>query len=487
MLRRSFGLFVLALAVIAGACGPSGSGQADDVPGDDGDGGGGVDSAQADGAETDAGPDTDAVTAYPDAAPFDGTPACTDWMCATPIPDGCMVGTSDVCNDGLDNNCNGQVDEGCNCSAGAVQQCFLGPPGHRGRGACVDGMQTCQEGGEFDSWGPCNGGIRPTNEACDSVDNDCNGCADDNPACCVVELSCPSSMPDGDPFTPYVINGTMFYSGAVTSWQWTVTGGPCDQLLAQTAGAPTFTLAGQTTSTLTFTPKLSGDYTVTVRITAADGTVYMCTFIIHIRGPGLRIEQCSNRTGDTDIDLHLHRPDTAASGWYYTANADTCFYGNCKAGASGTGLANWGYANSPLAECNRGPEGAAWTLLGYCRNPRLDIDSIRANGVPENINVDTPQNGKTYRVMVNYFSGTGAAQPLVNIYCGGYLKATYGQAPDTVPGFDVSGANSTGDMWRVVDVTPVVVGGVTTDCTLTPLHAPGMTSGYWVDTTPRTY
>ena len=76
---------------------------------------------------------------------------------------------------------------------------------------------------------------------------------------------------------------------------------------------------------------------------------------------------------------------------------------------------------------------------------------------------------------------------MVNIYCGGYLKATYGQAPDLVNGFDVSGSNSSGDMWRVVDVTPIVSGGVTTDCTLTPLHPPGQTSGYWVGTTPRTY
>ena len=29
----------------------------------------------------------------------------------------------------------------------------------------------------------------------------------------------------------------------------------------------------------------------------------------------------------------------------------------------------------------------------------------------------------------------------------------------------------------------VVVGGVTTDCTLAPLHAPGMTTGYWVTNT----
>jgi hypothetical protein len=296
-------------------------------------------------------------------------------------------------------------------------------------------------------------------------------------------------MPDGDPFTPYVINGTNFYSGAVTSWQWTVTGGPCDQLFLTTTNPvrQSFTLAGQNTSTLTFTPSLSGDYTVTVRITAADGTVYMCTFIVHIRGPGLRVEMCSDRSATTDIDTHLHRPDTPASGWFSFTSADTCFYGNCKATQFGT-PANWGYANSPLAECQGGPEGMQWMTLGYCRNPRLDIDSINGNGIPENINVDVPQDQKTYRVMVNYYGGGAqVAHPLINIYCGGRLRATYGQAPDVVMGFDQSGANSSGDMWRVADVTPTVVGGVTTDCTITPLHPPGMMSGYWVGTTPRTY
>ena len=476
-LRPSFHLVVIVLALVAAACGAS-------SPADDDDDDGNGDAGQVDAVEVDA-VQIDAVTAYPDARPFDGNPQCTDWQCANPLPDGCMIGTSDVCNDGLDNNCNGQVDEGCNCNAGAVQQCFLGPPGHRNQGACVDGQQTCLEGGEFDSWGPCNGGIRPIEEACDSVDNNCNGCADDHPDCCVVSLICPSSMPDGDPFAPYVIDGTMFFSGAVTSWQWTVTGGPCDQLLAP---ATSYTVSGANTSQLTLTPTLSGDYTITVTITAADGTVYTCTFIVHIRGPGFRIEMCSDQTGNTDIDLHLHRPNTDASGWFYAAGVDTCYYGNCKSYGGGAITPNWGYANSPLSECSGGPEGPGWTTLGYCRNPRLDIDSIYNENTPENINVDTPQNGARYRVMVNYYGGGSlVAHPMINIYCGGRLRATYGQAPDLVTGFDQSGGDSSGDMWRVVDVTTTVMGGITTDCLLEPIHPPGMTSGYWVSPTPRGY
>ena len=38
-----------------------------------------------------------------------------------------------------------------------------------------------------------------------------------------------------------------------------------------------------------------------------------------------------------------------------------------------------------------------------------------------------------------------AVHPMVNVYCGGRLAATYGGAPDLVPGFDQSGLNDTGE------------------------------------------
>ncbi len=483
------------VALVTAGCG-NGSG-------DDGGGGGSdaradatadaavVDAAVIDATPTDATP-TDAATDAPTDAPVDAaTDAAIDAMdtdptlCATPVDDGC--GPSEVCGNGVDDNCNGAVDEACACSSGSVQACHRGPPGRRGVGACVDGMQTCMGTGAVPTWGPCTGGISPVPETCDHQDNNCNGCVDDDPTCTVVALACPGpgDLPDGQPFQNYVINGAGFFTGMVQSWQWDVTGGPCDQLFLTTTNPLTqsFTLAGQNTSSLTFRPSLSGDYTVHVRITAVGGMVYDCTFIVHIGGPGLRVEQCSDRTSSTDIDLHLHRPDTTTQ-WATLANGttsqDDCHFRNCKSTANPA--VTWGYANSPLAECVGGPEGVQWQALGFCRNPRLDIDSIDVNGRPENINVDTPQNGGTYRVMVHYWAGSGAAHPLVNVYCGGHLRGTYGQAPDVVPNFDSSGS-TTGDVWRVVDATPAVVGGVTTDCTLAPLHPPGMATGYWVSNT----
>ena len=481
-MRTRLSWFVILITAVAwvGCSSPSPSDDDDD---DDVD-------ARPDGMSTDGpvdGPDIDAEIDAPIDAMETDARICDDLTCTTPVDDGCT--TTEVCNNGSDDNCNGQVDEGCLCTPGAVQACHRGQPGRRHVGACVDGMQTCTGSGEFTMWGPCTGGISPGAEACDSQDNNCNGCVDDDPSCCIVELACPGpgDLPDGQPFQNYVIDGTQFFSGTVQSWSWDVTGGPCDQLLLTTTSpvVQSFTISGQTTSMLTLRPTLSGDYTVHVRITAVGGTVYECTFIVHIAGPGLRIEQCSDRTAQTDIDLHLHRPGTTTQ-WATlpsgATNPDDCHFRNCKSSASSATAPNWGYPNSPLSECVGGPEGATWMTLGYCRNPRLDIDSINDNGVPENINVDIPQNNGTYRVMVHYWGGTGASHPLVNVYCGGNLRGTYGAAPDVVPNFDSSGS-TTGDVWRVVDATPTVVAGVTTDCVLTPLHPPSMTTGYWVTNT----
>ncbi len=437
----------------------------------------------------------------------DGASTCgTDWMCLNPVGNGCTGNPNDPetdCN-GLDDDCDGTVDDGCGCTPGAVQSCFAGPPGKRGVGACQDGQQVCQGSGEFTHWGPCTGGIVPGAEACDTLDNDCNGCADDNPACCTVNLNCPGpgDMPDGQPFQDYVIDGTNFWAGPATSWSWTVEGGPCDRLLQATSGNTSYTLSGQNTSTLTFHPTLSGDYTITVTIQTAGGPV-SCTFIVHISGPGLRFELCWDTTGSADLDLHVHRDGTTTP-WFTTnvnnsnVNPDDCYYMNCTAQSffcstipilCPSDQVNWGaqYSNSPISECSGTPSGADWTSYGGCHNPRLDIDNIDTAGVPENVNVNVPLDGSTYRAMVHYYGGSVATHPLVNVYCGGVLKATYGATPDVVNGFASGGGFGAGTMWRVVDVTTMVTGGVTTDCTTTLLHPSAGSTDYWVTNNDRSY
>ncbi len=419
-------------------------------------------------------------------------------VCPSPIAAGCVAevqeGTFGLCN-GLDDDCDGSVDEGCSCVPGEVQPCFAGPPARRNRGACQDGMQQCQRGpGEFGGiWGECSGGISPSAEACDGIDNDCNGCADEI-ANCVPAGRCPEPgdprVPEGKPFTNYPLRGADFYRGDARSWSWTIKGGPCDAMRAD--GQRSFELLGATSADATFIPKLSGDYTVTLLVITRAGETFTCTWIVHVRGPGLRIEMCYPESLSQDLDLFLKRP-AKTSAWYmshdvYDPSDDQCDWHNCEAQLrtdqtrTGVGVrADWGYENSPLSECSGGPQGSQWVALGYCANPRLDIDNnlSQGSGLPENINVDVPREGERFRVMVQNFTGM-LAHPLVNVYCGGRLMATYGAAPDQLVSFEEwNSAGGVGAMWRVADVTTRVAGDGATTCTVEPLH-PASGSGYWV-------
>jgi hypothetical protein len=102
--------------------------------------------------------------------------------CTTGIPGVCSAGTTActsghiVCNqntqasaevcDGIDNNCNGQVDENNPGGGGA---CSTGLPG-----VCSSGTRTCQAGSLN-----CVQSAQASAEACDGLDNNCNGLVDE--------------------------------------------------------------------------------------------------------------------------------------------------------------------------------------------------------------------------------------------------------------------------------------------------------------------
>ena len=75
--------------------------------------------------------------------------------------------TAETCN-GLDDNCNGLVDDQ---PAGVGQACDTGLAG-----VCAAGTQSCEAGGLR-----CVPHVVPQVEACDGLDNDCNGLVDDGP------------------------------------------------------------------------------------------------------------------------------------------------------------------------------------------------------------------------------------------------------------------------------------------------------------------
>lgn len=423
--------------------------------------------------------------------------ASSNGSCQSPalVSPGCVaaleVESDGSCN-GLDDDCDGSVDEGCPCKPGEVQPCFLGPPGRHRTGACSDGAQTCLRGGEFAArWGECKGGITPAPESCDGLDNDCNGCTDDLDGC-AAQWSCPGPgdprTPDGAPLASYPLHGRNFFSGAAKGWSWAIQGGPCDELVPR---SPSFVLDGASSESATFTPKLSGDYTVTLTVTPESGPPFSCSWIVHIVGPGLRIEMCYPESTTQDLDLYVKQPGQKTP-WFtdltqLSPALDQCSWANCEASLRGDSVrpervvprADWGYLDSPLSLCENTLQGPTWQGLGHCASPRLDIDNnlSEATGVPENINVDAPRDNETFRIMVANFSGTDA-HPLINVYCDGRRTASLGEPPDQLPMFvGLPGASAIGAMWRAADVTTHVVGSATT-CTVESLHPPGATSGF---------
>ncbi|NMC70440.1 MAG: hypothetical protein GYA57_10290 [Myxococcales bacterium] len=79
-------------------------------------------------------------------------------------------GAAETC-DGRDEDCSGTPDEGCACIGGETRPCGdwgdLGP--------CELGQQSCAAG----AWGECTGGVRPAEETCNGIDDDCDGSTDD--------------------------------------------------------------------------------------------------------------------------------------------------------------------------------------------------------------------------------------------------------------------------------------------------------------------
>jgi len=123
-------------------------------PGGDGDG------------DADADADGDVCT------DLDGDGAGIGDSCAADDCDDTDPGTISECGQGCDAH-PGRL--GCPCAAGAVQPCYRGPDGTGDSGACEAGIQQCERG----VWGTCAGQVLPGVEACNGLDDDCDGDPDD--------------------------------------------------------------------------------------------------------------------------------------------------------------------------------------------------------------------------------------------------------------------------------------------------------------------
>ncbi len=92
---------------------------------------------------------------------------------------GQVLPAEEVCG-GPDEDCDGRFDEvvgGCGCEPETEQVCYGGPPGTAGVGVCVEGVQSCGPEGVFAA---CQGAVLPLNEACNAVDDDCDGRVDED-------------------------------------------------------------------------------------------------------------------------------------------------------------------------------------------------------------------------------------------------------------------------------------------------------------------
>lgn len=94
---------------------------------------------------------------------------------------------------------------GCPCDVGDTTPCWTGPVDQRNVGQCKDGVQTCQGGQEFATWGTCEGQVldcgepsQPPADECPCVPGAIVGCDED---CEALVFCAPSStkvcQPDG--------------------------------------------------------------------------------------------------------------------------------------------------------------------------------------------------------------------------------------------------------------------------------------------------
>jgi hypothetical protein len=403
--------------------------------------------------------------------------------CAPP-----SCGPSELCGasgqgDGVDNDCDGEVDEGCTCEGvGTTLECFAGdpaicPPGLPCRGGCTRGVETCTE---FAIWGGCIGAVGPQPEICDGMDNDCDGRFDEDLSGCSSPVVCPGTK-GAAPMTYVPLNGSEIFSGAYDSWQWELF---CP-VTVPTCPTPEDPTARDTQVLLI----ASGTYRARATMVIG-GETFTCEFAIAVQGAGFRVElnwdTQGSAAGDTDVDLHLHKWGDPPTDFFDMV--DDCYYLNCKAstccGLGGRPQVNWGLGDtSDLSACRDAPhgEGSSWEGMGFCANPRLDVDVITCTTgdtdptsssfcAPENINVDNPPLGMPMRVMVNYYSQhsySGITNATINIYCGGALRATLGPEQLVVGG----GYGESNDNWLVADVQFYEGPCGMLDCEIIPLDA----------------
>ncbi|MFO0553380.1 MAG: MopE-related protein [Polyangiaceae bacterium] len=129
--------------------------------------------------------------------------------------------TSEVCN-GIDDNCDGTIDNGIAVGGSCVMPYDTNAfPGDRSAAPCQPGTYECDGNGGL----ICVGGVGPSAEDCDGVDNDCDGVVDELGAAPdgiddtvgTFGDACGSSVGECSPGTMICLNGQFVCSGGKPS------------------------------------------------------------------------------------------------------------------------------------------------------------------------------------------------------------------------------------------------------------------------------
>jgi hypothetical protein len=257
------------------------------------------------------------------------------------------------------------------------------------------------------------------------------------------------------------LDGADFVEGDVASYRWTLRAEDCDAVVQNAE----FILKGVTTQVVRFQPSRPAPYHFTLDVTGRGGDHASCDLEVPVEGIGLRTELCWDTSTSADLDLYLHTPLNKEP-WFRPGSTDvvdgldgtTCNTSNASWQLRDKPRVDWGYPDSPLEACNTPSFQRFVGALGRCPNPRASLDNNSTigpsmegtTGTTERMQIDSPRDGESFRVMAQNFNNA-PAKPSLFVYCSGERAGSF-EAPAIPLNFQAPSGNGFGLIWRVADI-----------------------------------